>query len=86
MTAEEWIDKYEKAKACIEQPEDWCSRMTCELCEYNTTEHAYEMVESAYEILKESIIKKNVMNDVVDIMEKKLDEYLDEYGAKKEDV
>ena len=57
MTAEEWIDKYEKAKACAEQPEDWCSRMNCTLCDYNVTEHSYEMVESAYEILKD--LKEN---------------------------
>lgn len=52
MTVEEWIDKYERKKICSEMPEEWCSRMNCTLCEYNVTEHAYELVDSAYELLK----------------------------------
>lgn len=33
----------------------------------------------------EEDIDEIVINDVLDIMEKKLDEYLEEYGAKKEE-
>lgn len=43
------------------------------------------LTDALNEYKKKESIEKDVINDVLDIMEKKLDEYLDEYGAKKEE-